>query len=65
MAEFSAASVGKETGIDYDAVAYEKHLENHAAYTQYWSRAKFDHKRILEAISQAKKATTVVTTWGK
>jgi antirestriction protein ArdC len=65
IAEFAAAFVGKETGIDHDADAYEKHLENHAAYVRSWSRAKFDHKKILEAVSMANKAATMITAWGK
>ena len=63
IAEFGAAFVGKEVDIDHDAAAYEKHLENHAAYIKSWSKAKFDSKRILEAISQANKAANMITAW--
>ena len=65
VAEFCAAFVSKDIGIEHDANAYEKHLENHAAYIRSWSKARFDKKRILEAISQANQASNMVLTWGK
>ena len=64
IAEFGAAFIGKEVGVDHDAAAYEKHLENHAAYIKSWSKIKFDHKRILEAITQANKAANMISAWG-
>lgn len=65
IAEFGAAFISKEVGIEHDANAYDKHIENHAAYIKSWSKARFDKKRILDAISQANQAANMVLAWGK
>jgi antirestriction protein ArdC len=71
IAEFAAAFISKEIGLHTgpevsrsDADEYERHLTNHAAYIKSWSETKLDATQILEAISAANKAASMVTSWG-
>jgi antirestriction protein ArdC len=64
IAEFAAAFVSKEIGLHTDADEYERHLTNHAAYIKGWSEAKLNATQVLEAISAANKAASMVINWG-